>query len=529
MGCSTNLNDVHTQMDAEPIIDAANAEPEPPNPVHEILTICGITTAANRETFINIEGLDSVEAFASMNGDSDVTEMAKRMASRPNAAAGRVILGTMQIKRLQALVYWVKDHDKRGLQAVPEMWTREVMMAAMARKESDHNLDKVDIDIIDPGKCQTDAGWDNWQIGFVNKLSAIMGAAKVPIDYIVRPDWDDTDELFLDDDEMRRFQMPLEGENFKRDNKLVFQILKSACIKSDAWTWIQSFDRTAHGRKAWLALVAHYDGTGELNKRVEKAKEEISRLHYKDKKVFPFEKFVTKLKENFHVLSKDKNEELTDKQMVDKLLLGIRSTDTSIASAKVNVYQNYRANFDKAVEFLSGLISSIHAAAQLDYANRHAGNKRRYVSAMGSNDQRGGRGRARQGSGRIGQRNGRNGGRGRDGRGRGRGNERKSYANNVDITDPHRNFTSDEWERLGSMRSYVLQLRDGGRGGRGRSDPSYLGTNTNRTTSGVSATNTNSVDSANTTNVPADQSVVSEISERGSQNGRGFGRGAYNT
>jgi hypothetical protein len=165
---------------------------------------------------------------------------------------------------------------------------------------------------------------------------------------------------------MRRFQMPLEGENFKRDNKLVFQILKSACIKSNAWTWIQSFDRTPHGRKAWLALVAHYDGTSELNKRVEKAKEEISRLHYKDEKVFPFEKFITKLKENFH-------EELTDKQMVDKLLLGIRSTDTSIASAKVDVYQNFRANFDKAVEFLSGLISSIHAAAQLDYANRHAG------------------------------------------------------------------------------------------------------------------------------------------------------------
>ncbi len=90
------------------------------------------------------------------------------------------------------------------------------------------------------------------------------------------------------------------------------------------------------------------------------------------------------------MLSKDKNKELTDKQMVNKLLQGIRSTDTSIASAKVKVYQNYRANFDRAVEFLSGLILSIHAAAQLDYANRHSVNKRRCVSAMGSNDQRGG-------------------------------------------------------------------------------------------------------------------------------------------
>ena len=57
---------------------------------------------------------------------------------------------------------------------------------------------------------------------------------------------------------------------------------------------------------AGLALVTHYDGTGEVNKRVEKAKEQISRLHYKDKKMFSFEKFVTKRKENFPVLLNDK-------------------------------------------------------------------------------------------------------------------------------------------------------------------------------------------------------------------------------
>ena len=517
-------------MDAEPVdvpadADAAGVDDvEPPNPVHDVLMTCGIVTAGHRATFINIEGLDSIAAFASMSGDSDVTEMAKRMASRPNAAAGRVILGTMQIKRLQALVYWVKDYDKRGMEAAPELWTVNEMNKAMERKESEQNYGKVDVDIIDPGKCQTDFGWDNWQIAFVNKLNATMGAAKVPVDYIVRPEWDDDDELFLDEDETRRYQMPLTGENFKRDNKLVYQMLKSACIKSDAWTWIQSFDRAADGRKAWLALVGHYDGTGELNKRVERAKEELSRLHYKDEKVFPFEKYVTKLKENFYVLEKDKHEDLTGKQQVDVLLRGIRSTDTGIVAAKTNIFQSYRANFDKAAEFLSSLIANTHAAAQLDYSNRHAGNKRRYVSATGSNDQRGGRGRARRGDGRFGQRGGRGGGRGRDGRGRGRGNERRSYANNVDITDPHRNFTSDEWERLGSMRSYVLQLRDGGRGGRGRGS-SQSDTNTNRTASSVAATNNNTNDNANTT---ADQSVVSEITERGSQNGRSFGRGAYN-
>ena len=108
-------------MDAEPVIDAADAEPESPNPVHEELTICGIATAADSATLIYIEGLDFVKAFASLNGDSDIAEMAKQMTTRPNTATGRLILGTMQIKWLQALVYWVKDHDKCGLQAVPEM------------------------------------------------------------------------------------------------------------------------------------------------------------------------------------------------------------------------------------------------------------------------------------------------------------------------------------------------------------------------------------------------------------------------
>jgi hypothetical protein len=86
--------------------------------------------------------------------------------------------------------------------------------------------------------------------------------------------------------------------------------------------------------------VGHYDGTGELNKRVERAKEELSRLHYKDEKIFPFEKYITKLKENFYVLEKDKHEELTGKQQVDVLLRGIRLTDTTgIVAAKTNIFR----------------------------------------------------------------------------------------------------------------------------------------------------------------------------------------------
>ena len=42
-----------------PAIAAAVVLPEPPNPAHGVLEVCGIVNAANCNTFINIEGLDS--------------------------------------------------------------------------------------------------------------------------------------------------------------------------------------------------------------------------------------------------------------------------------------------------------------------------------------------------------------------------------------------------------------------------------------------------------------------------------------
>ena len=110
-----------------------------------------------------------------------------------------------------------------------------------------------------------------------------MGAANVPIGYAVRPDVDEDDYLFFDDEEEERcYQMPLEGQNFKHDNKLVYKMLKAACLDTDAWPWISKND--GNGRSAWLKLVGDYDGYGELNMRVKGAKMEILRLHYKDER-----------------------------------------------------------------------------------------------------------------------------------------------------------------------------------------------------------------------------------------------------
>ena len=83
------------------------------NPIYTVLGTCGVALLAALMTFINVEGLDSLSAFIQLNGDSDVAEMAKHMVARPSPA-GRVILGTVQIKRLQALDYWSKTMTSAG-------------------------------------------------------------------------------------------------------------------------------------------------------------------------------------------------------------------------------------------------------------------------------------------------------------------------------------------------------------------------------------------------------------------------------
>ena len=218
------------------------------------------------------------------------------------------------------------------------------------------------------------------------------------------------------------------------------------------------------------------------------------------------------------MLEKDKYQEYNKVRQVKLMECGIHTMDVGLIAAKTSIFGNHTWSFDydKACAYLSAYTSARHAEAQIIYGNRHGmGNQRQNVSATpsGTGD-RGGRGRG----GRSGQRGGRSAG-------RGQGNGcTKLYINDVDVTDHHRNFTAAEWEKLGTMRSFVLQMREGGgHGGCGSNDNWSSTSTTNCTTSAVSATDND--DNINQSN---DASVVSEITERGSQNWRSFGRVAYN-
>ena len=98
-----------------------------------VLAQCGVTVAATHTAIIMNEGITSWADFGELEGDIDVTEMAKHLAVHTQGE-GHVNLGTIVIKCLQSLVFWVRDHQKHGLAVSAADFTPEVMADAAQMK-----------------------------------------------------------------------------------------------------------------------------------------------------------------------------------------------------------------------------------------------------------------------------------------------------------------------------------------------------------------------------------------------------------
>jgi hypothetical protein len=80
--------------------------------IHAVLVICGFANVMDHTSIINNEGFQSIVDFGILE-DKDVFEMVKHLDNR-TVAAGHVNVGAIQVKKLQALCYWIHDQQKHG-------------------------------------------------------------------------------------------------------------------------------------------------------------------------------------------------------------------------------------------------------------------------------------------------------------------------------------------------------------------------------------------------------------------------------
>jgi len=491
--------------------------------IHAALTVCNFNDAGIRNRIINNKGFQSLADFGILDSDKDVLEMVKRLGSRTEAA-GRVFVGTIQVKKLQALCYWVRDHQKRGQVINHEEWDEQAVQATLEMMRIEKGREAGNLSVKDLGKFDPD-DFETYEMAFMNLLAQTYGSNKESLKYIVRASV--VPAAFTDEAERRMFQLPLTGNTFVEDNKVVYRLLKSFLVNTPGWTWIEGFDATENGRGAFQAWSDHYNGQGELSKRTALAKAKIDKLFYRNEGSLSFERVMEILTKAFSTLEKDPDEAYSERRKVDKLLAVIQSSDVEVVAQKSVIASQFPNDFTGACNYFSAQVSRLHGGAQLESRKY----KKRNVSAMhGRGGRDGGRGGGRA---RRGNRDGRHGGRGGGGRpaGRGgRGQTNNTLINGVDVSDPTRGFTEEEWGRLAwnGGRQYVNQARErinnrGGRGGRVGRD----GRGGNRSYGGGHNVSSAGLERDNEQVQEGPDPQQNGNTDRGAQHGRGFGRGAY--
>lgn len=494
--------------------------------VNQVLTVCQ-ANPQERNVFIVRERLDSLHDYAELT-NRDIMELASKLERR-TVADGRIILPAKVLKNIQTFCFWAREKVRKGEELNPVDFTPAELAATKEvmriRDEGMKEAPSIKPDKFDPDK------WTSWSKQFVTYLSHVTGQQFSPLDYVVRHEPAPQPLEEMTERDRALYSYPLNGRHFNLDNMTAYRLLSDLVNGTSGYTWISSFDRAQNGRAAWLALVEHYEGGGQREKRMSAAVAAIKALHYKNESVFSFEDFSRKLIQAYRDLE-GTDEELTDFNKVKTLLEKVQINLPRAEVAKSHVRQHFRQDVHSAIEYLGTEFADMFADA-ISY-------KRGRPRGIGAMERASQRPRNDNGEPCCAP----------DG---------TTTFFGVNVTDVSRTFTSQEMSDLGPRgQAYIFQERDrlgmsrstrGGRGGRGR------GTGTGRGTGGpdgdnrrrVGATETLATDDINgiTQDMRLPPSIEHESRSRlpplpssgarntqppvsrGSQNGSGFGAGAY--
>ncbi len=327
------------------------------------------------------------------------------------------------------------------------------------------------------------------------------------------------------------YQVSLEGPAFLEDSAKIWRKMKKLLLGTPAWEWIQHLDLRENGRLGFQTLRAHYEGKDIVDKRVVIAKSIIGTgpngAFYKNEQTFSFEKYATRLRQAYTTLAICR-QPFAEATMVRRLYDGILITNnTQMELAKAYILDHCNDDFNKAVSYMSSKVNLAFPPQNL--ITGLGGHKRGPIGNQEGGFCKISKARGLQGragrfnfarAGRYG-RGGRHGSGGRHGTwNQGRSGQRgphKPVFNGIDCTDVTYSFSKEEWESIGHEgRQYVLRGRDKLKIERNGSANDSRHIEEVRIPGSVQ-------DNDN------DASVLTGPgnSEKGSQAGRGFGRGAY--
>jgi hypothetical protein len=400
--------------------------------VHRAFTICGIIEDIERARVIVFEGINSVHFIGNLT-DDEIEKMAARLAKR-TPANSRVTLGMGQIKRLKTLAFWIRKMRREG-QDYDIDNLDEAQLDTVADEVALTTTTKPDEKLFYPSTFDS-TKYVSWSRSFANYLDSRIGKANVSLSYVIRP-VDADPEQAVDEYQRVLWTTPHHGPAYEDDNRQVYRIYKDLIVGTDGWAWFLMAPE-GNGRAAHRQLQQHYLRDDANARRAVQAKAYMEKLHYKNEATFSFEEYVTRLHECFEALD-DNHQGLIDAHKVDKLLAGVQSNNVEVTALKTYIRAQHANDFNAAANHMAQQIVAIYPAAHIQDPRI----KRRMAAVETS----------ARGCGRFGNRNG-----------------GRNMIHGVDVSNPNRNFTNDEWNKLrdsGMMAWIVARRQNRPRGGRG--------------------------------------------------------------
>jgi hypothetical protein len=161
--------------------------------IRSMFAVCGMVNigaaVANPAVqFVAMTGIRTPEDLLNFS-ETDMASIMKAFNRKDDVVSIPMLVG----KNLEALVYYAKYRWHRQLDILPAEWTPEEMARIEDIVMQQIKVSKADRigENMDPGPIDVGAGYHDWVGRFQNKLHSMIGAADVPIIYIIRPLHDD--------------------------------------------------------------------------------------------------------------------------------------------------------------------------------------------------------------------------------------------------------------------------------------------------------------------------------------------------
>ena len=279
-------------------------------------------------------------------------------------------------------------------------------------------------------------------------LSSTRGGRGITLEYVIRNgDYvvsppEQVPEPDVDSNDIIASKATLHGPAFDYDNPRFFIILHAILSGTTGWNIISKYATRRDGRKAFIALKAHFQGNSYYDFMRSQASNLMTKTFYNgDKQKFKWEDFVAVHLEA-HSLYEETGEVLSETMKIMNLKSNIRDgagLENTIEAARTSPAAN--ATFDNYVNFLTEGITSKRGRTET-FKISHP----RQVAAVGQPFKRGG-----------GHHNSRNGG----GRGRGSGrkfsSKGKPFQCDGKTLYPNKNYSNTEFNTLTKNQKNALK------------------------------------------------------------------------